>query len=187
MFATLRGHFLVAGPRLRDPNFFKSVVLIVEHNDEGAMGLVINLPSSVTIESALSGHFDAPVAGGHVYQGGPVEQTALFLLHNSQALDPGETPILPDLFIGSCAEVFEQVVSQAATDDMIQYRIFSGCSGWGAGQLEDELSRGDWQIVHASVEIVFATDPYEVWDLLAEQIRRERRILPNHPENPEWN
>ena len=119
MPATIRGHFLVAGPRLRDPNFFKSVVLVVEHNEEGAMGLVVNRPSAVSVVSALAGHFDLPCASGFVYQGGPVEQTALFILHNSQLLDPDETPIIPDLFIGSCADVFEQVVSQGAMDDSI--------------------------------------------------------------------
>ncbi len=187
MPATLRGHFLIAGPRLRDPNFFKSVVLVVEHNDEGAMGLVINRPSAVTVESALAGHFDLPPAAGFVYQGGPVEQTALFLLHNSQQLDPDETPILPDLFIGSCADVFEEVVSRGTLDDSIQYRIFSGCSGWGVGQMEGELARGDWLIVKACVDVVFADDPYEVWDSLVEAVRKASRILPDHPENPEWN
>jgi len=187
MPATIRGHFLVAGPHLRDPNFFKSVVLLVEHNDEGAMGLVINRPSEMTVESALSGHFDLPCASGFVYQGGPVEQTALFILHNAQSLDPDETPILPDLFIGSCADVFEEVVSQGSMDDSICYRVYSGCSGWGVGQLEDELSRGDWLVVRACVDHVFSDNPYEVWDALVEKVRKASRILPNHPENPEWN
>lgn len=187
MPATIRGHFLVAGPRLRDPNFFKSVVLVVEHNEEGAMGLVVNRPSAVTVVSALAGHFDLPCASGFVYQGGPVEQTALFILHNSQLLDPDETPIIPDLFIGSCADVFEQVVSQAVMDDSIHYRIFSGCSGWGGGQLEDELSRGDWLVVKAELDNVFSENPYEVWDHLVEKVHKAHRIIPDHPSNPEWN
>ena len=68
MAATIRGHFLIAGPRLKDPNFFKAAVLLVEHNDEGAMGLVINRPSSVTVANALAGHFELPQASGFVYQ-----------------------------------------------------------------------------------------------------------------------
>ena len=184
---TIRGHFLVAGPRLKDPNFFKAAVLLVEHNDEGAMGLVINRPSAVTVHNALAGHFDLPAASGFVYQGGPVEQSALFILHNSQSLDPEETPIIPDLFIGSCADVFEEVVQTSLLDDSIQYRIFSGCSGWGEGQLEGEIARGDWFVVRATLEHVFAADPYTVWDELMEQVHKSHRILPNHPINPEWN
>jgi putative transcriptional regulator len=187
MTDSLRGHFLIAGPRLRDPNFFKSAVLIVEHNDEGAMGLVINRPSSVTVASALSGHFDLPPSEGCVYQGGPVEQTALFILHNSQALDPEETPVIEDLLIGSCAEVFENVVRESIDDPAIEFRVFSGCSGWGAGQLEGELERGDWFVVPASLDYVFAKDPYAVWENLMEQVHKAHRILPDHPSNPEWN
>ena len=187
MAATIRGHFLVAGPRLKDPNFFKAAVLLVEHNDEGAMGLVINRPSSVTVESALAGHFDLPAASGFVYQGGPVEQTALFILHDAQSLDPDETPIIPDLFIGSCADVFEEVVQASLLDDSIHYRIFSGCSGWGEGQLEGELARGDWIVVRANLEQIFAEDPYSVWENLMEQYHKANRLLPNHPDNPEWN
>lgn len=187
MPATLRGHFLIAGPRLKDPNFFKSVVLVVEHNDEGAMGLVINRPSSVTVQNALSGHFDLPPSRGCVYQGGPVEQTALFIIHNSQLLDPDEAPVIPDLLIGSCAEVFESVVRDSMDDPDIRYRIYSGCSGWGAGQLEGELARGDWFVVPADLEQVFADDPYAVWEELMESVHKSHRILPNHPSNPEWN
>ncbi len=187
MAATIRGHLLIAGPRLKDPNFFKAAVLLVEHNDEGAMGLVINRPSSVTVANALAGHFDLSQATGYVYQGGPVEQTALFILHNSQSLDPDETPIIPELFIGSCAEVFEEVVQTSLLDHSIRYRIFSGCSGWGAGQLEAELVRGDWFVMRSNLDYVFADDPYTVWDELMEQVHKAHRLLPNHPQNPEWN
>lgn len=187
MPATLRGQFLIAGPRLRDPNFFKSAVLIVEHNEEGAMGLVINRPSSVSVKSALSGHFDLPPSGGFVYQGGPVEQTALFILHNSQSLDPEETPVIPDLLIGSCAEVFETVVRESIDDPAIQYRIYSGCSGWGSGQLESEMERGDWLTIPADLDQIFSDDPYAVWETLMGQVHKAHRIIPNHPSNPEWN
>ncbi len=187
MSATLRGHILVAGPRLRDPNFFKAAVLLVEHNDDGSMGLIINRPSSVTVQSALSGHFELDEEAGAVYQGGPVEQSALFILHNAQELDPDETSIVADLFIGSCADVFESVIRSSLSDDSIRFRIFSGCAGWGGGQLEAELAHGDWYVVPATLEQTFAADPYPLWEELVEQVYRANRLLPNHPDNPEWN
>ncbi len=120
----------------------------------------------------LCPHFDLPPSEGCVYQGGPVEQTALFILHNSQALDPDETPVIEDLLIGSCAEVFENVVRESIEDPSIEFRVFSGCSGWGAGQLEGELDRGDWFVVPASLDYVFAKDPYAVWENLMEQVHK---------------
>lgn len=187
MSATLRGHILVATSRLKDPNFFKAAVLLVEHNDEGTMGLVINRPSSVSVQSALAGHFELDEDTGTVYLGGPVETSALFILHNAQELDPEETPIIRDLFIGSCSDVFESVIRNSLVDDLIRFRIFSGCAGWSAGQLEEELARGDWFVVRATLENVFAENPYAVWEELIEQVHRANRLLPNHPDNPEWN
>ncbi|MCA9112826.1 MAG: YqgE/AlgH family protein, partial [Planctomycetaceae bacterium] len=113
MVDSLRGHFLIAGPRLRDTNFFKSVVLIFEHNDEGAMGVVINRPSSICVAHALGAHFKLPQTDDVVYVGGPVEPNALFIVHGTDELSEGETPILPGLYIGTNADVFRDVVEQS--------------------------------------------------------------------------
>src|SRR5262245_49962798 len=107
-----RGQLLIASPRLRDPelNFYKSVVLIAEHGDHGAMGLVINRPSSVLVSHALSKHFELDDNGELVYVGGPVEPLALFILHNADDLAETERPIVPGLHIGNSGEVFEEVL-----------------------------------------------------------------------------
>ena len=83
---SLRGQYLISGKWLRDPNFYKTVVLMVEHNAQGAMGLVVNRPSSVTVAHALSEHFNLPETDDLVYVGGPVEPSALFVLHNCEEL-----------------------------------------------------------------------------------------------------
>jgi putative transcriptional regulator len=185
---TLRGHFLIAGKQLRDPNFFKTVVLMVEHSDEGAMGLVVNRPSSVTVAHALSEHFKLPETDDQVYVGGPVEPSALFILHDAADLDEDERPVIPGLFVGSSATAFETVVrSSAAGDSDIHFRIYSGCAGWGPNQLEGELSRGDWYHHPAESSLLFHDDPYQVWDLLMQKLHETNRILPSHPANPEWN
>ena len=188
MSESLQGKFLIAGKALHDPNFFKTVVLIVEHGEDGAMGLVVNRPSSVTVAHALSEHFNLPETDDLVYVGGPVEPAALFVLHNAPQLDDKGTFVVPDVYVGSSAGVFERVVRAAvegAAD--LHFRIFSGCAGWASDQLESEMARGDWFLHPASAEWIIHEDPYEVWDLLLQKSFEEKRILPHLTQNPEWN
>ncbi len=188
MSNSLRGQFLIAGNQLRDPNFFKSVVLIVEHGPEGSMGLVINHPSPFTVSHALQGTFDLPENQELVYIGGPVEPEALFVVHNSSELDPTEMPIVENVFMGSSTEVFEDIIQVAQDEPQgLIYRVFAGCSGWGPDQLEGELSRGDWTVLPADEQSVFHTDPYPVWDTLNTKCKQTRRLLPIDCDHPEWN
>ena len=90
MFESLRGHFLISAKHLRDPNFFKTSVLILEHNEETAMGLIINRPSSVNVSHALSDHFKLPDVDQSIFVGGPVEPAALSIIHNCEELADGE-------------------------------------------------------------------------------------------------
>lgn len=188
MSESLRGHFLIAGCRLRDPNFFKTAVLIVEHGDDGAMGLVINRPSSVTVAHALTGHLDLPKNKDLVYVGGPVEPAALFVIHDSADLDPDEIAIVPGIYMGSSAQVFEDIVCECDGDKRaLHYRVYCGCAGWGPGQLEGELARGDWMILPADSKYVFHPDPYAVWDELLGNSFRANRLLALACDHPEWN
>ncbi|HEX6984036.1 MAG TPA: YqgE/AlgH family protein, partial [Planctomycetaceae bacterium] len=107
----------------------------------------------------------------------PVEPNALFLLHDAAEQAGGELPILPGLFVGANAEVFEKIVTTAAATGA-KYKVFSGCAGWGPGQLEGELSRGDWFTAEADPQSVFESDPYDQWERLIETADR-------HPLFPE--
>jgi len=185
MSHSLRGYFLVAGSQLRDPNFFKTAVLMVEHGPEGAMGLVVNRPSSVSVSQALTGHLDMPDNGELVYVGGPVEPSALFVIHNADQMDPSEGPVVPGVFMGSSADIFEEVVTECSPD--LKYRVFCGCAGWGPGQLEQELSRCDWLTVKADSEMIFQDNAYEIWDQLVSRCFQKNRLLPFACEHPEWN
>lgn len=184
---TTRGQFMIAAKHLRDPNFFKTVVLMVEHNSGGAMGLVINRPSTVTVSQALSEHFTLPATDDFVYVGGPVEPSALFILHDAAELDSPEPAVVPGLYVGSSATAFESIVRSAAEEGGdCHFRIFAGCAGWGPGQLETEISRGDWHLISATVEDALEGDPYELWDETLTRFHREHRLFPNSG-NPEWN
>lgn len=188
MAAKYRGQFLISARHLRDPNFYKTVILLVEHGDHGAMGLVINRPSSILVRNALAGQFSLPKGDDLIYVGGPVEPSALFILHDVVELNGDETPILKGLYVGTNAEAFEQVVQRAASEQQnLKYRIFSGCAGWSPGQLEGEIARGDWLIRPACHDAVFHEDPYVVYDLLLQKYHQQHRLFPTDCPDPERN
>lgn len=185
---SLRGKFLIAGRTLRDPNFFQSVVLIVEHGEGGAMGVVINRPTEITVAQALKSHFELPETGELVYVGGPVEKNALFILHNAGDLDGTETPVLEEVYVGSSPATLETVVKRSAEgDDELKFRMYFGCAGWGPDQLEGELSRNDWLVLPAAVDYVFHPRPYDVWELVVADWNRANPLLPGVTGNPELN
>ncbi len=185
---SLRGRCLVAAPHLRDPNFFKSVVLIIEHGDHGAMGLVVNRPSTIVVSNALARHFELPDVEDLVYVGGPVEPAALLVLHNADDLAGEEREIVPGVFIGGSAEAFEEVVRRlAAHDAELQCRIFSGCAGWSPGQLEGEIARGDWYLLPAEHSVAFGDDPYDLYNRLLQRVFEQHRLLPDVQGDPQWN
>lgn len=188
MSQSLRGCFLIAGHRMRDPHFFKSVVLVVEHGIEGAMGLIINRPAEVTVAEELHGQLDLPVKEVPLFEGGPVEPVALFVVHDCPTIDPDESPIVPGLFMGSSEAVFKSLVCGCGDEARpISYRVFRGYAGWGSGQLEGELARGDWMTVEALPQFVFHGDPYSVWDELVGACCRARRVIHSACDHPEWN
>lgn len=188
MSESLRGHFLIAGKNLRDPNFYKSVVLIIEHEAEGTMGLVANRPSTINVADALSDHFELPPTDDLVYGGGPVEPSALFILHDHHHFNDSEPAIIPEVYVGNNPQVFEKIMQLVIDGDQpIQFRIYCGCSGWGKGQLEDEISRGDWFVLPATEELLFHKNPQTLWDTLRNKIHRSPSLIPDGPQNPEWN
>lgn len=193
MSESLRGHFLIAAKHLRDSNFFKAVVLMLEHNEDGAMGVVINHPMDVSVSSALSKHFEMSQAGQSLLAGGPVEENALLILHNSLDYDQEHDPVVPGVFVGTSPDVFQKVVASSLDDeneddeDGFQFRIYAGYSGWGAGQLEYEMSRGDWFAIPASADYVFAREPYDVWDDALADFHQRNRLFPDQPADPELN
>ncbi len=185
---TLRGQFLLATKHLHDPNFFRSAVLLLEHNHEGAMGVIINRPSSVNLAHALVGHFDVPPSESVIYVGGPVEPSALSMLHGDAAWGEDDLAVVPGVYVGGSAEAFEEVViNSTSTGNNVPFRIFSGYAGWGSGQLESEINRGDWFTLQAKSEFVFSDQPYDIWDELIREFHRQHRMLPIPAEKAEWN
>ena len=189
MTESLRGQFLIAAKRLRDDNFYKSVVLLLEHGEHGAMGLIINRPSSIRVSHALSGHFNLPETDDVVFWGGPVEPSALVILHDDSKYKDESPSVLPGLFVGGSPDSFERVISEAAESGQMNhcFRVLSGYSGWGAGQLENELNRGDWLTFPACRELVFYDDPYETYEVVLKRFYEANHFLPHRVKDPSAN
>jgi putative transcriptional regulator len=188
MSISLQGSFLIAADHLRDSNFYRSVVLMLEHNDQGAMGLVINRPSAMTIGKALSQH--GPVAGGDapVFAGGPVEPTSLFILHNCVTLGKNDQEVAPGIFLAGSENSFEEVVRVGKKPEAgTTFRLICGYAGWGEGQLESELERGDWKSLPADGALILEEDPYGLWEVCTRRLHRASRMLPHNVRNPDWN
>ncbi len=167
---SLEGYFIISEVELMDPNFFRTVVLIVTHNEDGAFGLVVTRRSEATLGDLVTGVEDTPAAGIPIYVGGPVQQEFLFVLH--AGLPEGVTS--EHASMPADGVVFEPVTEQFVTylvtewsvmeeSDRPRVHLYAGYSGWGAGQLENEIEEGAWVHHKASADIVFHPNPAEGW------------------------
>ncbi|HEX3317951.1 MAG TPA: YqgE/AlgH family protein [Solirubrobacteraceae bacterium] len=179
---SLRGKLLIAGPTLVDPNFARSVVLILEHSEEGAMGLVLNRPVETTVDEAAPELAD--VVDGHeaLFQGGPVQPSGVIVL--AEFADPDDAAMLVVGGVGP--------LSASADLDAVQVvegraRAFAGHAGWGPGQLESELERDDWFVEKARAEDAFASDAGRMWAAVLERKGGEYALVARMPDDPRVN
>lgn len=160
---SLAGHLLVASPQLTDPNFGRSLVLLIEHNREGALGVIVNRPMGKSIQELWREVGSAPCYSQQpVYLGGPVPGP-LMSLHTKPHL--AEAQPAPGVFFAAKKHNLDQLV---LSEDP-SYKIFLGHSGWGAGQLEGELHEGAWRTLPATPDYVFSTDE-TLWDIVFRQL-----------------
>ena len=155
---SLRGHLLVAGPSLLDPNFHRTVVLVGEHGDEGAMGVVLNRPSGVTVGEAVPPLVDLVDEDGFVYVGGPVQPEAIVVLGEFD--EPERADVL---VVGAVGFLPGEIEDADALGRISRSRVFAGYAGWGPGQLETELNESSWIVEPALADDVFVADPTELW------------------------
>ncbi len=160
--------FLIATPQLQDPNFEKAVVLMIQHSDEGSMGLIINKPSPLSFRELgeSQGLTVAPTrAEDVIFLGGPVEQQRGFLLHDAASVEE-KLELLPGLFLSVTPEALEPLL----TDATASLRFLLGYAGWGAGQLERELAEGAWLFCEASRGPVLDVAPHDAWAAVLERM-----------------
>jgi putative transcriptional regulator len=158
MEESLSGQLLVASPTLADPNFRRTVILIGAHSEEGAMGVVLNRPSAVTVGEAVPQLEPAVDVQETVFVGGPVQPSSIVFL--AEFLDPEPAGLLVLGRIGFPAP--ETDIDELA-EATARHRVFAGYAGWGEGQLDSELDNGDWIAHPARPEDVFTDDPDDLW------------------------
>lgn len=175
------GRLLVAEPMLGDPNFDRTVVLMVEHTDEGALGLVLNRPTELLVAEAIPPWADLATEPAVLHVGGPVEERSGWCLarvrrpHDTE----GFVPITGDLGLLD----LERDPALAAAD-VIAVRLYAGYSGWGAGQLDLELATESWFVLDAESDDPFLPDSAELWQRILKRqggALGRMALFPPHP------
>ena len=173
---SLKGSLLVAAPALVDPNFRRTVVLVAEHGDEGAMGVVLNRPSETAVSEAVPEL--APLAGSEepVYVGGPVASDSLLAL--AEVEDPADAA---EVVLGTIAFVRDADVPTR------RGRVFVGYAGWSPGQIESELDEESWIVVPAEPDDVFSDAPDDLWSAVLRRQGGQLALLATMPPDPSLN
>lgn len=155
---SLKGKLLLASPALEDPNFARTVVLIAEHNEDGAMGLVLNRPATTTVSESAPELEELVDAQEPIYIGGPVQPSAVIVLASFE--QPDAAGLLVNEEVGFLSAEADFATSRAATREL---RVFAGHAGWGPGQLDEELDREDWIVEPPLPQELFSEDAEELW------------------------
>ncbi|MBB0244011.1 YqgE/AlgH family protein [Streptomyces alkaliphilus] len=181
--SSLAGRLLVAAPALADPNFTRSVVLVLDHDADGALGVVLNRPTPVDVSEVLEPW--AALAGepGVVFQGGPVALDAALAL----AVVPGEGPLGWRRVHGSIGLVDLDAPPEVLAGEVGSLRVFAGYAGWGAEQLEGELDEGAWYIVDSEPGDVSVPRPEGLWRAVLRRQRSGLALLATYPDDPSLN
>jgi putative transcriptional regulator len=183
MADSLRGKLLLASPALVDPNFARTVVLIAEHTDDGAMGLVLNRPAAATVAEAVPDLSWLADDDARVFVGGPVAETAVIVLAEFERPDLAGALVEDDLgFIGTDADDPEQLDGAVR-----RARVFAGHAGWGPGQLEEELAEDAWIVEPPRREEIFTDAPDDLWAAVLRRKGRRYALLATMPPDPSLN
>jgi putative transcriptional regulator len=177
----LRGHLLVAGPGLWDPNFRRTVVLIGHHDDGGAVGVVLNQPLATTVEEAAPPLSPLVPRGEPIFRGGPVQPEAAVVLADFE--DPDRAGVLALETIGFLPEESDA----ESLGGLRRARVFAGYAGWSAGQLEVEMAEDSWHATPAVPGDVFADDPERLWTTAVGRLGPGFRLLATMPVDPSLN
>jgi putative transcriptional regulator len=178
---TLQGQLLIASPGLFDPNFRRTVVLVTEHTEEGAAGLVLNRPSPASVSELVPQLEELVDVEEQVWLGGPVQPNAVLVLGEFVDPDDAAVPLFGSLGFPSLDDPDE--VLPATT----RRRVFAGYAGWGAGQLEAELESEDWILEPARPDDVFFEDAEALWSAVLRRKGGVYELLARIPADPSVN
>jgi putative transcriptional regulator len=159
-----KGVFLVATEQLAQSSFRKTVILLTHYSEQGATGLAINRPSDVPLNEAFPDIKAFRHYSGAVFLGGPVQTNAVFALMRTDKPQEGMYRIADDLYFSAGVDALATGLEDTKSE--LTTRAYAGYSGWAPGQLDAEINRGDWLVVHADVEIIFKQHHEDIWEEL---------------------
>ena len=179
---TLKGQLLLASPGLFDPNFRRTVVLVTEHNEEGAAGLVLNRPSETAVAEAVPDLLPLVEEEDRVYVGGPVQESAVLVL--AEFDDPDDAAVLVVDDVGFVPGDGDFGLLAASTR---RARVFAGYAGWGPGQLEAELEESSWIVESGPATGLFPEPDDDLWGMVLRDKGGLYRVVALMPEDPSLN
>ena len=177
------GILLIADPFLKDPNFKRTVVYLCEHQEEGTFGFVLNRKYDYTLNELVNSADDLKLP---VYYGGPVQMDTIHFLHQYPVEIPGGTEITKGIYWGGDFETAINLI-RSGDADINKIRFYIGYSGWGEGQLKDELKEKSWLLAEATRKIVFHKEINETWKDAIRLLGGEYEIMINFPTDPQLN
>ncbi|HEU6449113.1 MAG TPA: YqgE/AlgH family protein [Verrucomicrobiae bacterium] len=180
----LKGQLLLDSGQLGGSFFQHTVILVCQHDAQGAFGLVLNRSLGKTVGEMIVADLPDTLKESPLYLGGPVQPTALSFLHSDNFLPDAD--VMPNLALGhSLDDLLEAGESFSPTKKI---RMFAGYSGWSPGQLEDEMKRKAWLTFPASLELVFETPPEQLWQkILKNKGGWKNKLLSQTPDDLSWN
>lgn len=178
-YDNLTNHFLIAMPALHDPNFFHTVTYICVHNEDGAMGIVINRPLDELLLGDIFKHMNIigeneRIRGQSVFLGGPVEPERGFVLHTPAGHWDGMLQITPDLGVSTSREILNAMAAGHGPEKTF---VALGYAGWGAGQLEEEMAENAWLSCPATDDIIFELPPEQRWQAAAGKLGIDLNLI----------
>lgn len=183
----LAGRLLVATPALEDPNFRRTVVLLVDHGDEGALGVVLNRPLGVDLLDVLPAWYDVAAAPRTVFSGGPVSRDSALCLGHVRvgvATDGRAVRIADESALGLVDLDADPSLVAAVVGEV---RVFAGYAGWGCGQLDAEIAEGAWVVVPADPGDAFGDAAEDLWVQVLRRQPGTLRWLASYPDDPSLN
>ncbi|MFV2057820.1 MAG: YqgE/AlgH family protein [Thiohalomonadales bacterium] len=159
-----KGVILVATNNLRNSSFKESVILVTHNTVRGTTGIAINKPSNIPLRQYFPNSEQVKKYNGHIYYGGPVGSKNIFLLINTEKQQSGMYRVADGLYFTRGIDLLRSNIDKYNNEDHI--RAYAGYAGWGPGQLQNEIDRGDWTIVRSDPSVVFAADQETLWNRL---------------------
>ena len=180
---SLKGSFLLDNGSLAGTFFARAVILICEHNEKGAYGLIVNKPVDTTIGSALAADLNEKIKNSPLFIGGPVQTKSLSFLYTSEEVSPHT--VITGVNLGHDLDDLQEI--SKTSHPLLKVKIFAGYSGWSAGQLENEIKKDSWLILPADSEQIFDETHENVWQNILHALGWKYKLIADFPEDTDLN